>query len=107
MSRSTKRFSETEQLEIVKESFEGTATVVQIAHKYGIHTSSLNRWRSRFRHRHLPATSVPGSQSVGSPDLVKQNALLRKQLKQAELERDILKKAISIFSKTDGKSSAL
>ena len=30
---------------------------------------------------------------------------LKKQLREAELERDILKKAISIFSKSDGKSS--
>jgi transposase len=34
-------------------------------------------------------------------------AQLKKQLREAQLERDILKKAISIFSKGDGKYSNL
>ena len=32
---------------------------------------------------------------------------LKKQLREAQLERDILKKAIGIFSKSGGKSSSL
>ena len=33
----------------------------------------------------------------------KENTRLQKELKEAQLERDILKKAISIFSKGDGR----
>jgi transposase len=32
---------------------------------------------------------------------------LQKELKEAQLERDILKKAVSLFSKSDGKYSGL
>ena len=37
-------------------------------------------------------------------DLERENARLRKELRDAKMERDILKKAVSIFSKSDGKS---
>jgi len=35
----------------------------------------------------------------------KEIALLKKELRDAQLERDILKKAVSIFSRSDGKYS--
>jgi len=35
----------------------------------------------------------------------KEIARLKKELRDAQLERDILKKAVSIFSKNDGKYS--
>jgi transposase len=40
-------------------------------------------------------------------DLEKENARLRKELRDAKMERDILKKGGSIFSKSDGKSTNL
>ena len=40
-------------------------------------------------------------------DEEKEIARLKAELKEAQLERDILKKAISIFSKSDKKSSDL
>jgi transposase len=40
-------------------------------------------------------------------DSEKEIARLQKALKEAEMERDILKKAISIFSKSDKKSTGL
>jgi transposase len=38
-------------------------------------------------------------------DEQKEIANLKKELRDAQLERDILKKAVSIFSKNDGKYS--
>jgi transposase len=40
-------------------------------------------------------------------DLERENARLQKELRDAKMERDILKKAISIFSVSDGKSTNL
>jgi transposase len=40
-------------------------------------------------------------------ELEKDNARLKKELRDAKMERDILKKAVSIFSKSDGKSTSL
>jgi transposase len=39
-------------------------------------------------------------------DLERGNALLKKELRDAKMERDILKKAFSIFSGSDGKSTS-
>jgi len=38
-------------------------------------------------------------------DLDRDNTRLRKELRDAKMERDILKKAVSIFSNSDGKST--
>jgi transposase len=38
-------------------------------------------------------------------DLVKENARLQKELREAKMERNILKKAVSIFSRSDEKST--
>jgi len=40
-------------------------------------------------------------------ELEREVARLKKELRDAKMERDILKKAISIFSKSDGKSTNL
>ena len=40
-------------------------------------------------------------------DLERENARLQKELREAKMERDILKKAISIFSANDKKSTNL
>jgi transposase len=63
----------------------------------------LYRWRREALH-HQEA-SFPGQ---GNPKLTeeeKEIARLKKELREAQLERDILKKAVSIFSKSDGKYS--
>ncbi len=40
-------------------------------------------------------------------DLERENALLEKELRDAKMEGDIIKKAVSIFSRSDGKSTNL
>jgi transposase len=68
------------------------------AEELGITSQILTRWR---RERLAPATTPSG----GRPEVSKEQQeiiRLRKELKQAELERDILKKAVSIFSRNDG-----
>jgi transposase len=68
------------------------------AEELGITWQILTRWR---RERLAPPTSRSGGQTQVNKE--QQEILrLRKELKQAELERDILKKAVSIFSRNDG-----
>jgi transposase len=69
------------------------------ADELGITPQILTRWR---RERLAP----PTGQSSGGNQVNKDHQeilRLKKELKQAELERDILKKAVSIFSRGDGK----
>lgn len=63
-------------------------SVSEVAQSLGIGENLLYNWRSETLER-LP----PDNQ-----ELAVENEQLRKQLKQAEMERDILKKVISILS---------
>jgi transposase len=49
--------------------------------------------------------SFPGQGNKTMTDEQKEIARLKKELRDAQLERDILKKAVGIFSKRDGKYS--
>lgn len=74
-------------------------TATQIARDLGINSSMLNRWRrekDKYRDRAFPGL---GKQMRGT-DLEEENRRLKKELAIAQEERDILKKAVAIFSKT-------
>ena len=71
-------------------------SVAQVAGELGIHTKMLYRWR-----REAAAAkdgsgrrAFPGHGRSQDEELTE----LRKQLRQAELERDILKKAVTYFA---------
>jgi transposase len=103
MSKLRKRFTKAERLEIVKLSLEEEVQVTDLAEQYDIHPNTIYKWREKY-------AAQTGRVNL-SPNTADQNeeqreiARLKKQLREAELERDILKKAIGIFSKRDGKSS--
>lgn len=72
--------------------------VSDLARELGIKPSLLYRWRAE--QNSFGQGSFPGK---GNPKLTPEQEKIReleKQLKDAELERDILKKAVSIFSKS-------
>ena len=77
----------------------------QVAEELGIRADLLSRWKREYKQR--KEGSFPGH---GKPSLTPEQAelaKLKKQLREAEIERDILKKAVSIFSKSDSKYSGL
>ena len=61
----------------------------------GISHSNLLRWRKEFQDDLQQAFPGKGQQKERDAEI----AQLKKQLRQAEMERDILKKALAIFSK--------
>lgn len=62
-------------------------SVAEVSRALGIRENLLHKWRSAAK---------------STPSLEEQTEVerLRRQVKQLELERDILKKALSIFSRT-------
>jgi len=75
----------------------------EIAEELGIRPELLYRWRRE--HEKYQDNSFPGKGKPKMTDLEKENARLQKELRDAKMERDILKKAVSIFSRSDGKST--
>ena len=75
----------------------------EIAEELGIRPELLYRWRRESEK--YQDNSFPGKGKPKMTDLEKENARLQKELREAKMERDILKKAVSIFSRSDGKST--
>ncbi|MEO0728113.1 MAG: transposase [Bacteroidota bacterium] len=101
MSKLRKRFTKAERLEIVKQSLEPDIVVAELAERYGLHVNTIYTWRSNYYKEHGIETQGQGIKE--QTDEEREITRLKKQLREAELERDILKKAIGIFSKRDGK----
>ncbi|MFK7969779.1 MAG: transposase [Bacteroidia bacterium] len=103
MSKPRKRYSKTEKLEIIKMSLEEDVSVPELSERFGLGPSTIYNWRSRYYKDH---GIIPEGQGVKPlSDEEREVVRLKKQLRETELERDILKKAIGIFSKTDKKFS--
>jgi transposase len=71
------------------------------AAELGIDAGRISKWRQHQNGR-VAAAEKP-SLSAEQIEIRR----LQKELKEAHLERDILKKAVSIFSRSDGKYSGL
>ena len=73
-------------------------SVKNISEEYGIDPSTVRKWKKAYQ---SPKEAFTGS---GIPSLSaeeKEIRRLKKALREAELERDILKKAVAIFSSKD------
>lgn len=82
----------------VKLSYE-RKNVSELARELGISPMLLYRWRKEYESK--GALSFPGNGIQALSDEAKELADLRKKMQEAETERDILKKALSIISKSD------
>ncbi len=77
-------------------------SVQEAARELGIDSGRITKWRQSHK--------IPSQSATVAPELSEDQKLikrLQKELKDAQLERDILKKAVGIFSRGDGKYSDL
>jgi len=74
-----------------------------LAKELDINVTLLYRWRKEFANKQ--GSSFPGNGKVILTAAEQELAILKKELRETRMERDILKKAISIFSKGDNKYS--
>jgi transposase len=89
-----RRFSEEFKREAVRLVVEEGYTFKAAAAAVGVGDQSLRAWHVRF----APALP-PCGENASVEELQAENARLRKQLKRAEMEREILKKATAYFAK--------
>ncbi len=78
-------------------SSESERTVTEVAANLGIEVNLLYRWRRQFSNN--GSKSFPGNGKELLSDEQKEIRELKKLLKNTEVERDILKKAVAIFSR--------
>lgn len=73
----------------------------QVSKELGIRPDLVRRWRRELETKQSGSFTGHGNPSL-SPEQ-QEISNLKRQLQEAELERDILKKAVGIFSKSGGK----
>ncbi|MFH1691291.1 MAG: transposase [Candidatus Omnitrophota bacterium] len=99
VKRQMKRFDRDFKISAVKMVAEGGHTVAEVARSLGIHANQLYNWKKKF--------GDSGQKAFPGKGHLTELASLRKQLREVEMERDILKKAVGIFSKTTENGSNL
>jgi transposase-like protein len=104
MSRERRNFDKEFKLMAVELS-KTRENINELAKELGIRPELIYRWRSE--HLEKPEASFTGHGKPRHTPEEAEIAKLKKQLRDVEMERDILKKAISIFSRGDGKSTGL
>ncbi|MFY0655006.1 MAG: transposase [Cyclobacteriaceae bacterium] len=75
----------------------------EVAEELGVRPELVRRWKREYEQ--YQGGSFSGHGKANLTEEQKEVVRLKKELKEAQLERDILKKAISIFSKGDGRYS--
>ena len=89
LTTTPRKFDKAFKAEALKMLDEGQS-VTQVAKSLNISDQLLHTWK----HAHKKQTQ----KQAGNSELIAENERLKAQLKRAEMERDILKKSIAIFT---------
>ncbi len=95
MGKSRRKHSREFKLEAVKQVVEYGRSVAEVAEGLGIQPNMLSRWKSELESE--GAVAFPGNGKAGATD--EEVRRLRRELATAQMERDILKKAVAFFAK--------
>lgn len=89
----TKKVYTTEFKQTLVSLYESGKTVSELSEEFEVSLASINRWKRLYGSTSSTSVSAINEDKKRIKDL-------EKKLKDAELERDILKKAVGIFSKS-------
>ena len=84
-----KQYDQNFKISAVKMVTEGKQKTAEVARSLGIHANQLYNWKRKF--------SDHGDKAFPGKGHLTELVALRRQLRDAEMERDILKKAIGIL----------
>ena len=94
-----KRFDKAFKVQAVKMVTEEGQKTSEVARSLGIHANVLYNWKKRY--------AVEGDKAFVGKGHLTEMVSLRRKLRNAEIEIEILKKAVGIFSKTTENGSSL
>ena len=96
--RKRKRYDKQFKLDAIRRITEGGRSVTSVGRELGIATNQLHRWKKELSKGASHAFPGKGHTRVENQELED----LRKELARVKEERDILKKAVSVFSRWPG-----
>ena len=105
MKKKRRTFTKEFKLEVVKRSL-GDITLRELSEELGIHLGVISKWRQEYLDAGVEF-SFPGKGKEQLTEEQKEIKRLNQSLREKELELEILKKAIGIFSKKDRTSTNL
>ena len=94
--RTRRKYTQEFKDDAVRLIFEGMQ-IGEVAEKLGIERSCLGRWRKQYLER-LEDSGAGDDLAMSPKEMAAEIASLRKKLKHSDLQREILKKALAIFS---------
>ncbi len=94
-----KRFDKAFKVQAVKMVTEEGQKTSEVARSLGIHANVLYNWKRKY--------SQDGDKAFIGKGHLSEIVVLRRKLRGAEMEIEILKKAVGIFSKTTENGSSL
>lgn len=104
-SKYGRRFDEEFKREVAALASAPGATIEQVAVDLGVSSHSVARWRRRFRAPNEAAVASgavtaprPAVPTASAAEWERENRALRRELAEVRQQREILKKALAIFS---------
>ena len=94
--RTRRKYTQEFKDDAVRLVFEGIP-IGEAAEKLGVERSCLGRWRTQYLER-LENSGTGDDLAMSPKEMAAEIASLRKQLRHSDLQREILKKALAIFS---------
>jgi transposase len=82
-------------VQAVKQVVDEGRTVAEVSRSLGVHENLLHKWKKQYIED--PLNAFPGKGHIKERD--EEIVRLRKALERSERDREILKKAVAIFSK--------
>lgn len=89
----SKQFTREFKIEAVRLSYQTEKPLGDLIKELGISRSSLHRWRDEFAQDPTQAFPGKGIQKERDAEITQ----LKRELREAQLENEILKKAVAIF----------
>lgn len=100
MKRERRSYDKEFKLMVVNLCQSGKSTK-EVSEDLGIRSDMVRRWKREYNQYQEGGFSGHGKANM--TDEQKEIARLKRELSDAQIERDILKKAVGIFSRNDGK----
>jgi len=97
--KTRKRYSKEFKFDVIQQSY-GRENIRELASELGLRPALIYKWRAAYNEKQEHAFPGNGVQSL--PREEEELERLRSENAELRMERDILKKAIGIFGKTNG-----
>ncbi len=97
VNKTRRHFDEQFKIDAVRLLADSGRTVAEVSRELGVGRSQLQRWRKQFTSAPSPQAAFPGNGKM-SPEK-RELEELKRELARVKEEREILKKAMAVFSR--------